>query len=148
MEGKRCLGWLSPLRSPPPFQLLFLFTSSQGTRSLRTLIFPVSHYLPNWPLLFSRAFHSPPAPFPPPPPGVSMATAEGRKRLRASCNCAPAAALRERKREDGKQESAQQNPPRPPASPRFFQRGHQGERANGAPPPAGRVPGGDAQGEG
>lgn len=44
--------------SPLPSPLLFLFTSSQGTRSLQTLIFPVSQYLLNWPLLFSRAFPS------------------------------------------------------------------------------------------
>lgn len=97
--------------SPLPTLLLFLFTSSQGTRSLRTLIFPVSQYLLNWPLLFSRAFPSLPAQSPS-PPGVSMATGEGRKQLMASCNCA---GLRERKRRAGKQELAQQNPlaPRP-----------------------------------
>lgn len=95
--------------SPLPSPLLFLFTSSQGTRSLRTLIFPVSQYLLNWPLLFSRAFPSLPAQSPS-PPGVSMATGEGRKQLMASCDCA---GLRGRKRRAGKQESAQQNPPAP-----------------------------------
>lgn len=130
MAGKAPLGvsFLPRTPRPGPSQPLFLFTSSQGTRSLRTLIFPVSQYLPNWPLLFSRAFPSPPAPSPS-PPGVSMATAEGRKQLTASCNCAPAVALRERKREAGKQELAQQNPPAPrlafsSASVRAEERGH------------------------
>lgn len=53
---------------PPSPPLLFLFTSSQGTRSLRALIFPVSQYLPNCPLLFSRAFPSAPALSPSLPP--------------------------------------------------------------------------------
>lgn len=77
-----------------------------------------------------------------------MATAEGRKRLRASCNCAPAAALRERKQEDGKQESAQQNPPGPRPRLAFSSRGTGAGEQTGPPQAAGRVPGGDARGEG
>lgn len=66
-----------------------------------------------------------------------MATAEGRKRLMASCNCALAVALCERKREASKQELAQQNPPSPSASARFFQHKHHGRKMG---PPAAPTP--------
>lgn len=36
--------------------------TSQGLNSLQNVIFLVSRYLLSWPLLFSRAFHSPPPP--------------------------------------------------------------------------------------
>lgn len=67
-SGREVLLRVSSLPNPPPTPLLFLFTSSQGARSLRTLIFPVSQYLPNCPLLFSRAFPSAPALSPSLPP--------------------------------------------------------------------------------
>lgn len=102
--------------------------------------FPPSPYLPCQPvspelpfaIFQSLPLRSCPIPIPP-PPGVSMATAEGRKQLMASCYCALAAALCERKREDGKQESAQQNRPAPRPRTAFSSPGHHCGRTNKAP---------------
>lgn len=108
--------------SPLPSPLLFLFTSSQGTRSLRTLIFPVSQYLLNWPLLFSRAFPLPACPVLVPPRGFyghwrGQETAHGFLQL---CRAARAEA-RGRQTGIGSAES-----PGPSASDRLFQHGHGG----------------------
>lgn len=93
---------------------------------------------------------SPPLlPYPHPfPPGVSMTTAEGRKQLMASCYCALAAALCERKREDGKQESAQQNHQALRPHTAFSSLGHHSGRTNKVPMAVGWVPSASAHSSG